>query len=443
MLRKYGWMPATGVVIANMIGSGIFTTTGFMAVSVPSSLAILALWTIGGILAACGALCYAGLSRQHPESGAEYVYLRQNYGPIWGFLSGWASFWVGFSAPTAAACIGFAEYLGFFFPGISRSSPLLNSVPFVSTNQLVACLAAIALTVLHSVSWRVGNTLQGGIILIKLGCILLFVIVGFIAGHGTWAHFAESHSLRLGGAAVSLIFVLYSYSGWNAAAYIAEEIKDPAKNITRALLAGTAIVTVLYIALNALYLYALPVGEMAGVLRIGAKAATALLGPGMAAFFAAMMAVSILASASAMTFVGPRVYFAMARDKNFFSSFAQVHPVFDTPIHSICLQGIWTCALILTGTFESLITYAGFVLVFFGAMAVAALFLPANRSLVPGYPWIPGLFVAVSCWILIYTFWERPVSSLWGVATVCSGLPFYFWFLRNKQRASSSLLRSE
>jgi APA family basic amino acid/polyamine antiporter len=434
MLRKYGWLPATGVVIANMVGSGIFTTTGFMAESVPSASAILALWSIGGILAACGALCYAGLSKRYPESGAEYVYLRENYGPLWGFLSGWASFWVGFAAPTAAACIGFAEYLGFFFPGISRSAPLLQVHSFVfTTNQLVACLAAIGLTVMHSVSWRIGNTLQGAIIVLKLGCIVLFLMIGFMAGRGDWGHFAQSHGYRLGGAAVALIFVLYGYSGWNAAAYIAEEIKDPERNITRSLLAGTAVVTILYISLNALYLYALPLGEMAGVLRIGAKAATALLGSGVASFFAAMMAVSILASASAMTFVGPRVYFAMARDRNFFAAFAKVHPVFDTPVRSIVLQGIWTCALILTGTFESLITYAGFVLVLFGALAVSSIFLPNNRKLVPGYPWIPGVFVVVSSWILAYTFWEKPISSLWGIATVMSGLPFYLWFSRKKE----------
>lgn len=432
MLRKYGWMPAAGVVIANMVGSGIFTTTGFMTESVPSAPAILALWTVGGILATCGAFCYAGLSRRYPESGAEYVYLRENYGPVWGFLAGWASFWVGFTAPTAAACIGFAEYLGFFFPAVSRSTPLLRSIPVLTTNQVVACLAAIALIALHSVSWRIGNRLQGAIILLKLGCILLFIFIGFIFGRGDWTHLTQSQNFRWGGAAVSLIFVLYGYSGWNAAAYIAEEIKDPERNITRSLLMGTTLVAVLYIALNALYLYALPVGEMAGVLRIGAKAATALLGARIATFFAAMMAISILASASAMTFVGPRVYFAMARDKNFFSSFARVHPVFDTPVQSICLQGAWTCVLILTGTFRSLIEYAGFVLVFFGALAVSSLFLPANRKLAPGYPWTPGLFVIVSCWILVYTLWERPASSLWGIATVGAGLPFYFWFSRNK-----------
>lgn len=433
MLRKYGLIPTTGVVIANMVGTGIFTTTGFMAAMVPSAPALLSLWIAGGILAACGALCYSALASRYPESGAEYIYLRESYGAVWGFLSGWASFWVGFAAPVAAACIAFAEYLGFFFPGISRSHPILQASPIsLNTNQVAACLAAITLMVIHSASWKVGNFFQGAAIVVEVGFIFLFVLTGFVFGRGHWGHFVVSPDFLWGNAAVSLIFVLYGYSGWNAAAYIAEEIKEPERNVTRSLLIGTISVTVIYIALNALYVYALPIGEMMNVLPIGAKAATALLGSRAAAFFAAMMAISILASASAMTFVGPRVYFAMARDRNLFSFFAQVHPVFDTPVRSIYLQGAWTCLLILSGTFESLIEYAGFVLVFFAMLAVSSLFLPAHRRLVLGYPVVPGLFVTVSFWILIYTFWEKPIPSLLGVATVAMGLPFYFWFSSKK-----------
>ena len=442
--RNVGLLTATSLVIANVIGAGIYTTPGFLARDLGSPFAVLAIWVLGAILALAGALSYSELGAAYPEAGGEYVYLREAFGPLWGYLSGWTSFFAGFAAPIAAATIGFAAYLAHFSPGLVPGNILwstsLGPLPIrLSGGQIVALIALWLLSLTHLSGMRRGGQLQVLLTVGKVASIAALIILGLWLGHGDWGNFHSGPQGLLPkgvyhSSAVSLIFVLYCYMGWNAAAYIAGEVREPHRTLPQSLLAGTAIVTVFYLGLNMLFLYGLGIDGMSGVLQVGEKASQALFGPMATHLVAAMMALSILASASAMIAVGPRVYFAMASDGLFPKSLAGVHSHYQSPSASILSQAAWTSVLILTGTFEALIVYSGFVLVFFSALAVASLIVLRLRRpelarpfRVPLYPWTPLIFVGFSIWILIYTLWGRPLESSLGIATVLLGLPYFYW----------------
>ena len=264
---------------------------------------------------------------------------------------------------------------------------------------------------------------------------------GFLLGHGSVANFQSSGPAQ-GSVAVSLIFVMFAYSGWNAAGYLAGEMRDPQRSVPRSLLAGTLAVTVLYLGVNAMYLYALPIPEMSGVVAIGERASVALFGSEATHVVAAILALSVLASASAMVLAGPRVYWAMAVDGVFPRSVALIHPVYGTPLRAIVLQSAWTSVLIVSGTFEQLLVYAGFILTVFLALAVAGLIVLRLRRpdlprpfRVPLYPWLPGAYVAFSVWIAVFTLRGRPKESLFGLLTVAAGIPFYLLRRRKESEA--------
>jgi APA family basic amino acid/polyamine antiporter len=448
--RNAGPFLAICLIIANVIGSGIYTTPGFLARDLQSPFAILSIWIIGAVLAFAGALSYCELGAMFPEAGGEYIYLREAFGPLFGFLSGWVSFVAGFSAPIGAATIGFAAYLSHFFPGLSPENVLWNisighfSV-HITSGQIVALLVLWILSVSHITGVRRGGQLQVLLTAVKVAAIISLIVLGLWLGKGAWSNF---HSGAAGmvpanawsKGAVSLIFVLFSFSGWNAAAYIAGEIQEPHKTLPLALISGTAAVTIIYLGLNVLFLYALGVHGMSGVLQVGEKASLALFGPVASDVVAAMMAGSILASASAMIIAGPRVYFAMATDGLFFRPMGTVHPRYGSPGKSIMWQAVWVSVLVLSSAFEPLIVYSGFVLVLFSSMAVAAVVVLRSRRpelprpfRVPFYPWTPLLFVGFSAWILVFTFRDRPVESALGIATILFGLPLYFYMRKSRK----------
>ncbi|OFV96722.1 MAG: hypothetical protein A3F68_03850 [Acidobacteria bacterium RIFCSPLOWO2_12_FULL_54_10] len=447
LLRSIGVFTATCVVVANVIGVGIFTTPGFLARDMGSPFALLAIWVLGAILSLAGALCYSELGTLFPEAGGEYAYLREAYGPVWGYLSGWTSFFAGFTAPIAAACIGFSAYLSHFAPHLSPEN-ILVVIPLgpwmwrLSGGQVAALLALWLLSMIHISGTNRGGKLQAALTVGKTAAITGLIVFGLTLGSGNWGNLSHSPNGFIPEQAfqnipVSLIFVLYCFSGWNAAAYLAGEIRQPHRNIPLSLLSGTLIVTFLYIGLNLLFLYALPISEMSGVLQIGEKASQSLFGPVGTDFVAALMALSILASASAMVWAGPRVYFAMATDGLFPKRLAGVHSQFQSPAVSILFQSAWTSVLILTGTFEQLIVYSGFVLVLFSALAVSSVMVLRWRHpklqrpfRVPLYPYTPLVFMGFSIWILLYTLQGRPMESLLGIATVLLGLPFYYYWRR-------------
>ncbi|MBI2818085.1 MAG: amino acid permease [Acidobacteria bacterium] len=445
--RTAGPFVAICLVIANVIGAGIYTTPGFLARDLGSPFAVLSIWIIGAILALAGALSYSELGAAYPEAGGEYIYFREAFGPLWGYLSGWTSFFAGFSAPVAAASIGFAAYLSHFAPQVGPGR-VLGTIPLggwalqITAGQIVALAAVWALSFAHITGMRRGGQLQILLTVAKVASIAALIVLGLWLGNGSWNNFQSGPeglvppgAMRNG--AISLIFVLFSYSGWNAAAYIAGEVRQPHRTLPVSLLTGTAIVTVLYLGLNTLFLYGLGISGMSGVLQVGEKAALAMFGPVAGDLVAAMMALSILASASAMIVAGPRVYFAMALDGLFPKRVAAIHPRYGSPAVAIVCQGVWSSVLILSGTFEALIVYSGFVLVFFSALAVAALLVLRVRRpelprpfRVPLYPWTPLLFIGFSVWILLYTVWGRPIEASLGVLTVLLGLPLYFYWTR-------------
>jgi basic amino acid/polyamine antiporter, APA family len=374
------------------------------------------------------------------------VYLREAFGPMWGYLSGWTSFAAGFAAPIGAAAIGFAAYLSHFAPGLSPdhvlgSTTVAGITLSCNAGQIVALVTVWALSLAHIAGTKAGGRLQIVITVGKAVSIAALIVLGLWLGKGDWGHFHSGPEgllptgvFRAG--AVSLIFVLYSYSGWNAAAYIAGEVRDAERNLPLALIGGTLIVAVLYMGMNALFLYGLGISGMASnPLQVGELAASALFGPVATNIIAAMMALSILASVSAMILAGPRVYFAMASDNIFPKRLARVHEKFGSPAAAIVVQSAWTSVLILTGKFETLIIYSGFVLVLFSALAVASVIALRIRRpelvrpfRVPLYPITPLLFVGFSAWILTYTLMGQTKTSLLSIVTVVIGLPFYFYF---------------
>lgn len=448
--RSIGYFTATSVVIANVIGSGIFTTTGFLARDLETPFAILFIWIVGAVLAIAGALCYSELGAAHPHAGGEYVYLREAYGPLFGYLTGWGSFVAGFSAAIAAACIGFSAYLAHFFPSLG-SQHILATVPLgfttlrISGAQVMGLVALWILTVIHGSGAQRGGALQVVMTVGKTLAIVALILLGLTIGNGDWSHLNQATPELVPSAAwskapVSLIFILFCYSGWNAAAYLAGDIRNPQRILPLALLSGTAVVTILYLGMNVLFLYALPVEEIKGVLTIGEKSTQALFGGSGAGIASAFMALSILSSASAMVMAGPRVYYAMALDGAFPKWAGTLNAAGTAPTAAIYLQSAWTSVLILSGTFEQLIVYAGFVLVLFSALAVAAVAILRWRLpnlhrpfRVPLYPLPPLLFVGFSTWILWFTALGRPKESMAGMVLVAAGVPlYYYWKARHK-----------
>ncbi len=438
--RQVGWFTAACLLVSNIIGGGIFTTTGFLARDLGDPTLILSLWVVGALLALAGAMSYSELGAALPQAGGDYVYLRQSYGPLFGFLSGWASFTVGFGAAIAASSVSFASYF-------------LRVMPLAEDTGLVAKGLALALvwclTIVHAAGVGTGGRLQRVLTTIKVTAIVVLILGGLGLGTGSWTHFnatAPNAATSLGSIIVALIFVFYTYLGWNVAGYIAGEIVDPGRTIPRIMIGGTVFVASLYLLLNLVYLYALPVTALAQppLLPVAEKAAAALWGPMAARLVAVMLCVSIAAGVSAMVWAGPRVYWAMARDGVFASYFATINQTSGVPMRAILLQSAWASLLILTGTFEQLVIYSGLVLAAFSALTVGAVIVLRRRNpglarpfRVPFYPLTPIVFIACLLLIVGYSLIHRPIESALGIATVLAGLPLY-WLWRKPDRTPES-----
>jgi APA family basic amino acid/polyamine antiporter len=435
--RRLGIADTAALVVSNVIGVGIFTTPGIICEMLPRPAAILGVWALGGLLSFSGAMAYAELAALQPKAGGEYVYLRQAFGRLAAFLTGWTSFVAGFSGAIAAGAIGLTAYLGRFFPAAADPSPLW-SLPLgafsvtVSRPTLLAISVILALGAVHVRGLRPGRMLQDTLAASLLIGLLLFIALGFARGHGSFENLAGGGESPATSWLLALIPVMFSYSGWNAAAYVAEEVRDPTRSVPRALGWGTAAVIAIYLALNALYLYALPVNELSGRINAADAAADRLLGPAAARSLTVLAAVIILSSLSAMTFAGPRIYYAMARDGLFFPAAERIHPRFGTPAVAIVSQTVWSCLLVLSGTFDQLLTYTGFAVVLFSAVAVCALFVlrwktPSARRPFRawGYPIAPAIFALASFAIVVNAVFEAPVPSAIGLIVIVAGIPLY------------------
>jgi APA family basic amino acid/polyamine antiporter len=445
--RRLGVADAAALVVSNVIGVGIFTTPGIVCKILPRPAAILAVWALGGLLALFGALAYAELAASKPKAGGEYVYLREGFGPLAAFLTGWTSFVAGFSGAIAAGAIGLTAYLGRFFPGVADPAPLwsfsLGRVSFSLTRSaLIAVAVIVALGALHIRGARPGRVVQDTLTAVLVLGLLLFIALGFAVGRGSLENFSGARPSSPSSWLFALIPVMFSYSGWNAAAYVAEEVRAPARNVPRALVFGTAAVIAIYLGLNALYLYALPVDELSGRIDAGRSAAERLLGPAAAGWLSVLAIVIIVSSLSAMTLAGPRVYYAMARDGVFFPAAARVHPKFGTPAVAIAAQTAWSCLLALSGTFEQLLTYTGFAIILFSAAAVCALFVlrwKTPDAIRPfrawGYPIAPAIFALTGFAIVVNAVREAPGPSAIGLLVMAAGIPL-FWLMRRRGKRS-------
>jgi APA family basic amino acid/polyamine antiporter len=439
-----------------VIGGGILFTPPQVAASVQNPWLFLGTWVAGGLLAFAGAMAYAELAALRPRAGGEYVYLRAAFGRLAAFLTGWTSFVAGFSGATAASAVVLAFYVGRFVPAASDATPLLviplPFVPLTISRQAIVALAAIGLMAwVHIRGVGPGRFVMNVLAGLKVSALLIFIALGLTLGAGSGSNLVQGAAPVAAGAwLLALIPVMFTYSGWNAAAYVAEEIHEPGRNVPRALALGTLAVVAIYVLLNLLFLYVLPVNELAQVRgSVLDVVADRLLGVRAGDVMGIVSIISIAASISAMTFAGPRVYYAMARDGLFFRGAARVHPKYQTPAASIVAQAVWSGLLVLSGGANALTTYTGFAVVLFAGVAVLSLFVLRQRE--PdaprpfrawGYPVAPAVFATASLAIVLNALWADLVVPMqtgapWGPAAagiliIALGIPLYFFFSRRQ-----------
>jgi APA family basic amino acid/polyamine antiporter len=443
--RRLGPFDAAAIIVANVIGGGILFRSPAVAAAVPDAPWFLLSWVAGGVLAFMGAMAYAELAALRPKAGGEYVYLREAFGGLAGFLTGWTSFVAGFSGAMAASAVFLIVTLDRFVPGVANGSPLLaipipltsGAVTF-SVHTLAASAVIIVAALIHIRGVGPGRVASNLLTTLKIVAFVLFIAFGLTAGTGSPSNVAQSVGpVTVTGWLFAFIPVMFTYSGWNAASYMAEEIRDPGRNVPRALIIGTLAVIAIYLLMNVLYLYVIPIGELAtlGGRSVLDVVADRLLGPSAGNIMAIVAIVSLAAGINAWTFAGPRVYFAMARDNAFFKGAARVHPKYKTPAASIAAQAALAIALVLTGSLDAIANYVGFAITLFAGAAVAAVFvLRAREPHAPrpfkalGYPWTPAIFVLVSLAIVVNAIYSDPRVTGTGALIIAAGIPLYYYF---------------
>ncbi|MBF9236484.1 amino acid permease [Hymenobacter sp. BT683] len=419
---KITFLTGAAIVIANMVGTGVFTSLGFQVLGIQSGFALLMLWLVGGLIALCGAVCYGELAAAMPRSGGEYHYLSQIYHPALGFLSGWVSATVGFAAPTALAALALGTYAKSVWPSLQP--------------EWLSVTVVLLLTLVHGTSTRAGSRLQVIITTIKVVVLVIFIGAGMVIGEGQPLSFAPDaagwRALLSPAFAVSLVYVSYAYSGWNAAVYVTGEIENPKRNLSRILLAGTAVVLLLYVGLNYVFLRSTPLDALKGQLEVGFVAATSLFGPLGGRLMGGVIAALLVSTISSMVFAGPRIVQTMGEDIPALHFLAPKSRA-GIPVRALVLQTIITLAFILKPSFQGVLVYAGFVLNLFTFLTVLGLFVLRWRQ--PdlarpyrawGYPFTPLIFLGLSGWTLAFILSEKPIESLYGLGTLAVGGFVYF-----------------
>ena len=439
--RQLGFSITAAIVIANMIGTGVFTSTGFQAHDLHDPATILIAWVVGGVLALCGAAAYAELGAMMPRAGGEYVYLGEAYHPALGFLSGWVSLTAGFSAPIAVAALAFATYFARLVPALAPEAWLAASLDIgghhlftiaLGAREAIAIALIVVVTALHAFDTRIGGWVQAGFTAAKVLLIVGFIAFGVLIGHGDWRNLATQGgglaNLTTPSFAIALMYVSFAYSGWNAAAYVAGEVVQPARTLPRSLFVGTGLVMVLYVGLNLVFLYAVPSDVLAGpsdgfnpVIEVGDAAARQLFGDRAGQLVTSVIALALVSAVSAMVMAGPRIYAAMAADRALPEPLSR-HSRRGVPTLAVVTQGVLGVLFVLVGDLGQLIRFVGFTLAIFAALTVGALFVLRSRGYrapyrTPGYPLTPILFIALSGWIAYAQIVEHFRESL-GVLIV-------------------------
>ena len=411
-----GLTSVTALVVASMIGSGVFSTSGFLLADLGSRWLVLAAWAMGGVQAMLGALCYGSLARRIPESGGEYCFLSRALHPAAGYIAGWLSLLVGFSAPLAAMAYAFGKY----------TQPWLGgALPAITGTLLILAFAAV-----HGSEVRRGVYIQNWTVLVKVLLIMAFVALAFYKIKPPASEASAPFSIPA--FSVSLVWISFSYSGWNAAVYIGGEVRDPERNLPRSLIMGTALVTFIYLALNAVFVFAAPMKDLAGQLEIGRIAARAIGGHALEEAVAGLIAIALMSSVSSLVLSGPRVYAKMATDGYLPRWLVSKK---GPPRKAIALQAGIALLLLWTASFDSLLTYIGFTLSISTAATVVALIILRRREgktlYVPGYPVVPWLFLAAVTAMIAFTVVHKPLQSLVGFGTILAGL--MAWILSRRE----------
>jgi APA family basic amino acid/polyamine antiporter len=459
LVRGLSLVDCVLLLVGGIIGSSIFLTAKDIAGPLPHPLLFLGVWVLGGLISLCACFAFAELGAMFPDSGGQYVYMREAYGDLVGFLYGWMIFTVSNGGTIAALSVASASYLGAVFPSLSADHVVLNiavrHIGFALTRvHLVALISIAFVTWVNVVGLREGAVLQNIATWAKFVAMAAFIVLGFTIGKGSWSHFTSGGSGTSAGLmvdlsagqlvsafGVALIAVFWAYDGWIYITWVSGEVKDPQRNIPRGMLLGVIAVGLIYIAMNMTYVYALPITEIAKHETIAHAAATALFSARAATWLSALIAVSCFGAMASCALSGARVYYAMAKDGAFFKKMGEVHPRWNTPAFSLIGQGLWAGVLTLSGRYDQLYTYVMFMMVLSYTLGVGCMFIlrwkrpNADRPYrCTGYPWLPALYILIGTAWAINTILQRPSAVLWGTLIVLAGVPFYLYWKRTTRK---------
>lgn len=451
LVRGLSLLDAVLLLVSGVIGSSIFLTAKDIAGPLPQPMLFLGVWVLGGVISLFGCVAFAELGSMFPESGGQYVYLREAYGDLVAFLYGWMLFAVANGGSIAALAVAAAAYTGNVFPLVSQERVIFAVAGVSVTNAHLFALLLIAfLTYVNVVGLRWGALLQNVSTWTKFSAMGAFVLLGLAVGKGDWSHFSSRgvplsaglHPAQfISAMGVALIAVFWAYDGWVYVTWVAGEIKEPRRNVPLGMVLGVVVVGAIYVAMNVAYLYALPTGEIAQHETIAHAAAVALFSPRVAFWLSLVIAVSCFSAAASCTLSGARVYLAMAQDGVFFRRMAVIHPKWRTPAFSLIGQGIWAALLTLSGRYDQLYTYVIYGMVLSYTLTVIGMFLLRwKRPEIPrpyrctGYPWLPAIYVLVGAAWTLNTIITRPTEAFWGTAIVLIGIPGYLYWKRSGRK---------
>jgi basic amino acid/polyamine antiporter, APA family len=455
LIRGLSLLDSVLLLVSGIIGSSIFLTAKDIAGPLPNPALFFLVWVLGGVISLCACVAFAELGSMFPDSGGQYIYLREAYGDLVAFLYGWMLFAVANGGSIAALSVASAAYMGSIIPAISQQHVMfsLAGIPFTRAHAVGLLLIAI-LTYVNVVGLRWGALLQNVSTWTKFAAMAAFVVLGFAIGKGHWSNFSAqapgglnqrlsmglSPAQLISALGVGLIAVFWAYDGWVYVTWVAGEVKDPRRNVPLAMVLGVLVVGVIYLAMNMTYVYAMPLSAVARYETIAHAAATKLFSPAAAVWLSAMIAISCFSAAAACTLSGARVYLAMAQDGVFFRRMAVIHPKWRTPAFSLIGQGIWAAVLTVSGRYDQLYTYVIFGMVLSYTLTVIGLFiLRWKRPDVPrpyrctGYPWLPAIYILIGVAWTLNTIIQRPNEAFWGATIVLIGVPGYLYWKRTSR----------
>jgi len=455
LVRGLSLLDSVLLLVGGIIGSSIFLTAKDIAGPLPHPVLFLLVWVLGGLISLCACFAFAELGAMFPDSGGQYVYLREAYGDLVAFLYGWMLFFVANGGTIAALSVASSAYLGNIFPALSQLHVVLSVGGIVLTRAHVFALVSIAVvTWINVIGLRRGAVLQNAATWAKFAAMAAFVVLGLAIGKGNWHNFTAtatggvslglSSGQLLSAFGVALIAVFWAYDGWVYITWVSGEVKDPRRNVPSAMVIGVLAVAGIYMAMNLTYVYAMPLTEIAKHETIAHAAAVALFSPHAAMWLSGMIALSCFGAMASCTLSGARVYFAMARDGVFFKRMAEVHPKWRTPALSLIGQGVWGAILTVSGKYDQLYTYVMFGMVLSYTMTVVGMFLLrwkrpeiARPYRCTGYPWLPAIYVVIGGAWTINTIVTRPVEAFWGAVIVMIGVPAYLYWKRSSRKVAA------